>query len=58
MAATKIEQKALSLLQAFESAGKTVSRVVVDGRKIEVVLHAVQNDQDEFERLDMRHGKT
>lgn len=58
MAAGTIEQKALSLLQAFENAGKPVSRVVVEGRKIEVVLQVVQVEEDEFERIDMRHGKT
>ncbi|MBY6088762.1 hypothetical protein [Maritimibacter alkaliphilus] len=57
MAATNIEQKALSLLNAFERAGKSVSRVMVDGRKIEIVLR--QNSEvDEFDRIDMTHGKT
>lgn len=58
MATTKIEQKALSLMQTFEHAGKSVSRVVVEGRKIEVVLATGQRDRDEFDRIDMRHGKT
>lgn len=52
-----IEQKALGLVKAFERAGKLVSRVTVDGRKIELVLMSEQ-PADEFERIDMRHGKT
>ncbi|MGH1452111.1 MAG: hypothetical protein ACRBBV_02990 [Paracoccaceae bacterium] len=56
MSATSIEQKALSLLKAFEGAGKSVTRVAIDGRKIEIVL-AEQNQTDEFEGIDMRHGK-
>ena len=39
MAAT-IEQNALGLLKAFENAGKPVSRVTIEGRKIELVLSA------------------
>ncbi len=57
MARTTIEEKALRLLSAFERAGRTVGRVTVDGRKIELVLMTEQ-PADEFERIDMRHGKT
>ncbi|MFV2053222.1 hypothetical protein [Aliiroseovarius sp. YM-037] len=57
MAATSIEQKALGLLNAFERAGKAVSRVTVEGRKIEIVLSMPVKD-DEFDRIDMRHDKT
>lgn len=57
MSATTIEKKALKLLNAFENAGKSVSRVSIDGRKIEIVLN-VNKDFDEYERIDMRHGKT
>ncbi len=57
MARTTIEEKALRLLSAFERAGRTVGRVTVDGRKIELVLLSDQ-PTDEFERLDMRYGKT
>lgn len=57
MAAKDIEQKALGLLNAFEKAGKSVSRVLVDGRKIEIVL-GKETEGDEFDRIDMRHGKT
>ncbi|WP_353336861.1 hypothetical protein [Pseudooceanicola nitratireducens] len=57
MALTTIEEKALRLLNAFERAGRTVGRVTVDGRKIELVLTSDQ-PADEFERIDMRHGKT
>jgi len=57
MARSKIEQKALELLRTFERAGKSVSRVSVDGRKIELFL-ADTKEHDEFEGIDMRNGKT
>jgi hypothetical protein len=57
MARTTIEEKALRALAAFERAGRSVSRVTLDGRKIEFVLKS-RDEADEFERIDMRHGKT
>jgi len=57
MSVTKVEQRALILLNTFESAGKSVSRVTIEGRKIELVLSKEQ-EVDEFEGIDMRHGKT
>lgn len=51
-----IEQKALVLLNAFERAGKAVSRVTVEGRRIELVLTPAKQE-DEFERIDMRHDQ-
>jgi len=57
MTATAIEKKALGLLNVFEQAGKSVSRVTVEGRKIEIVL-AKLKEKDEFDRIDMRHDKT
>jgi hypothetical protein len=57
MATSKIEQSALSLLAAFENAGKSVSRVIVEGKRIELVL-STEHDADEFDRIDMRHDKT
>jgi hypothetical protein len=57
MAAITIEQKALSLCHAFERSGKIVTRVVIEGRKIEVVLQVAETQPDEFERIDMRHDK-
>jgi predicted metalloenzyme YecM len=57
MAGSSIEQKAIGLLQAFEKAGKSVSRVMIDGRKIELVLEQ-SKAIDEFDRIDMRHDKT
>ncbi|MBY6202456.1 hypothetical protein KUV65_13840 [Maritalea mobilis] len=56
MPSNKIEHQALRLLSAFERAGKQVSRVTIDGRKIELVL-ASGEDADEFDRIDMRHGQ-
>jgi len=57
MPSKKLEQSALSLLNAFENAGKSVSRVIIEGRKIEIVL-TKEHDADDFDRIDMRHGKT
>lgn len=57
MAVTTIEQKAVGLLNAFERAGKSVKSVTVEGRKIEIVLSSAERT-DDFERIDMRHGKT
>ena len=57
MAPNKLEQSALSLLAAFENAGKSVSRVIVEGKRIEIVL-STEHDSDDFDRIDMRHGKT
>ncbi len=57
MSTKQLEQKALSLLSAFEKAGKSVSRITLEGRKIEIVL-SKREDTDEFDRIDMRHGKT
>ena len=56
MAQAKIEDKALRLLAAFEGAGKSVGRVTIDGKKIELVL-VEQGQVDEFKRVDMTYGK-
>lgn len=57
MSAAKVEQRAISLLNAFERSGRTVSRVTIDGGKIELVL-STEPTGDEFERVDMRYDKT
>jgi len=57
MSASTVEQRALSLLRTFEKAGRTVSRVTIEGKKIELVL-SVGTTADEFERIDMRYDKT
>ena len=57
MARTTIEEKVLRLLNAFECAGRSVGRVTVDGKKIELVL-VEPATVDEFDRIDMRHDKT
>lgn len=54
MAGSSIEQKVLGLLNAFERAGKSVTRVTIEGRKIELVLSA-DKEEDEFARIDMRY---
>jgi len=57
MSTSRIEQRALSLLKAFESAGKAVSRVTVEGKRIELVLSKERED-DEYAGIDMRHDQT
>ena len=57
MARITTEEKALSLVNAFERSGRVIGRVTIDGRKIELVM-ASDQPADEFERIDMRHGKT
>lgn len=57
MAASKLEQKAISLLNTLEKAGKTVSRIAIQGTRIEVVFDRSETE-DEFDGIDMRHGKT
>lgn len=56
MSSATTEQKAIRLLHALERAGKAVSSVVVEGRRIEVKFDGGL-PSDEFERLEMRHGK-
>ena len=51
-----LEQKALSLLAALEVAGKSVTSVAVEGQRIEFVLSSGET-VDEFDRIEMRHGK-
>ena len=57
MAQTTIEEKALRLLRTFERAGRSVGRVTVDGKRIEIFFTEPKS-LDEFERIDMRHDKT
>lgn len=57
MRSNKVEHRALRLLNVFESAGKSVSRITIKGRKIEIILSKGQAD-DEFDGIDMRHDKT
>lgn len=57
MPVSKVEQRALSLLNTFEKSGRTVSRVTVEGNKIEFVL-STEPTGDEFERIEMRYDKT
>ena len=56
MSAYAIEQKALSLLRTFENAGKSVSRITIEGKKIELVL-ATEQTPDEYAGIDMRYDK-
>jgi hypothetical protein len=56
MASGSVESRALSLVKAFERDGKTVSRVTIEGRKIELVLSEAPA-ADDFARIDMRYDK-
>ena len=56
MSSWNVEQTALRLLKTFENAGQPVSRIVVVGKRIELVL-SEKVDADEFDRIDMRHGQ-
>ena len=56
MSASAIERKALSLLRTFENAGKSVSRITIEGKKIELVL-ATEQTPDEYAGIDMRYDK-
>ncbi len=57
MSAKNIQLQALSLLATLENAGKSVSRVTIEGRRIEIEFEKGE-DRDEFDRIEMRHGKT
>ena len=57
MSGSSIEQRALSLVNAFEKSGRTVTGITIDGKKIELVLDIVQ-PIDEFDKIGMRHDKT
>lgn len=57
MAGSRVEQRALRLLSAFENAGKPVRSITIDGRKIQIVL-ASEEGLDDFDKIDMRHDKT
>ncbi len=43
------------MLNAFEKAGKLVTRVSIEGRKIELEL-ASDERSDDFDGINMRHG--
>jgi len=53
---SNVELKALSLLNTFEKAGKTVNSITIDGRRIQLILTKGET-VDEFDGIDMRHGK-
>jgi hypothetical protein len=57
MSVKTIEQRVLSLLTSLESSGRFVTSVAVEGRRIEFVL-ASGESLDDFDGIDMRHGKT
>ena len=56
MSTSSTEQRALKLLKTLEDAGKSVRRIAIDGRRIEVELSS-EGSEDEFDGIDMRHGQ-
>ena len=57
MSGSNIEQRALSLVNAFEKSGRTVASITIDGKKIELVL-SIGQPIDEFDKIGMRQDKT
>ena len=56
MPSTDLERKALNMLKMLEGTGRTVSRVVIEGKRMEFELTADET-ADEFDGIDMRHGQ-
>lgn len=52
----KTEDRALKYVHAFERDGKTVRKVLIDGRKIELTLDD-GTALDEFDAVDMSREK-
>ena len=57
MSAVRLEQKAMRMLETLERAGKSVTRVTLEGKRIEFELGAVKDAEDEFEGIDLRHDQ-
>lgn len=56
MATPDLERKALNMLKLLEGSGRPVARIVIEGRKMEFEFVAGEA-KDEFDAIDMRHGK-
>ncbi len=58
MPSISTDRRALLLVQAFNAAGQKVQRVVIEGKRVEVVLQpdgqVVQSSEDEFEMVEMK----
>ncbi|TNJ48090.1 hypothetical protein [Phaeobacter sp. B1627] len=58
MPAVTVEKKALQYLKTFETDGRVVKRVVIEGKRIELEFETEPEVISEFDKVDMRHGKT
>lgn len=58
MPSVSTDRRAVSLVQAFEDAGQTVHRVVIEGKRVEVYLQPDRllagEGNDEFELVEMK----
>ncbi|WP_299663911.1 hypothetical protein [uncultured Ruegeria sp.] len=48
------EARAVKYINAFEDAGKTIRKVVVEGKRVEIEFVDPDEGKDEFDKLDMR----
>lgn len=49
------EERIVRLVKASEAAGRTVYRVIVEGKRVELVYTKDQGDRDDFDMVD--YGK-
>lgn len=58
MPAFSTDRRAVLLVQALEEAGQTVQRVVIEGKRLEVILRSDREpsatSEDEFELVEMK----
>ena len=58
MPSISTDRRAVLLVQAFAEAGQTVQRVVIEGKRLEVILHpdgqSIDSNEDEFEMVEMK----
>ena len=58
MPALSSDRRALLLVQAFEEAGRTVCRVVIEGKRVEIFLGEYEgttlNSKDDFDPVEMK----
>jgi hypothetical protein len=57
VALSKIEQQALRMLDDLERRGRSVSRVTIEGKRVEFEFAKSEEGSDEFDGLDMKYGK-
>ncbi|BAQ67862.1 MULTISPECIES: hypothetical protein [Rhodovulum] len=50
----RTDDRVRRLVSAVEACGKTVQRVIVRGREVELILLRDQDEIDEFEAMDLR----